>query len=125
MATQLFQFHTHPNDVAITQTEYVDDGLFFLDFGRPLEHLRWFGVNNRWIGPTIGLYVPVVHQGEESGGFVVGVHRGDPCFGNILSLWKERYPSKRSAPTIRAELLMVMANFGQQFPDSSQDLPRR
>src|ERR1039457_5270546 len=82
MATQLSQFDSHPNDIAITQTEFIPDGLFFLDFSRPLKHLRWFGITNEWFGFTVCLAVPVIHQNEKEGGFVVGVHRSDPYFSN-------------------------------------------
>lgn len=120
MATQLFQFNAYPNDIAVTKTEFVSDGVFFLDFSRPLERLRWFGVLNRWFGFTAALSVPVVHQGEHQGGFVVGVHRSDPYFEKVLALWKARYPSKRNPPDTEADGLKIIADFATQFPDDCQ-----
>lgn len=113
MATQLFQFNDYPNDIAITKTEFVPDGVFFLDFSRPLERIRWFGF-------TSALLVPVVHQGEHQGSFVVGVHRSDPYFKNVLALWKARYPSKRNPPETEADGFKRIADFATQFPSDSQ-----
>ncbi len=44
MVMQLFQFNEYPNDIAVAKTEFVLDGMFFLDFSRPLERLRWFAI---------------------------------------------------------------------------------
>lgn len=120
MATQLFQFSENPIDIAITKTEFISGGLYFLDFSRPLERFRWFGVLNRWFGFTDTLIVPVVHQGENHGDFVVGVHRSDPYFKNVLVLWKAHYPSKRNSPETEADVLKRIVDFGTQFPSDSQ-----
>lgn len=120
MATQLLQFNEYPNDIAVTKTEFVLDGVFFLDFSRPLERLRWFGILNRWFGFTSALFVPVVHQGEHHGGYVVGVHRSDPYFKNVLELWRARYPSKRNPPEMGADGLKIIADFAIQFPSDCQ-----
>lgn len=125
MPTQLAQFNRFPEDVAISETgSFVEDGVFFLDFSRPLQRLRWFGVTNEFFGFTVALFVPVVHQGEDSGGYVAGIHRSDPYFKNILDLWKQRYPSKRQPPPERADGLKIVADFATQFPSSSQP-PKR
>lgn len=120
MATLLFQVSENPIDIAITKTEFVSDGLYFLDFSRPLERFRWFGVLNRWFGFTDTLIVPVVHQGESNGVFIVGVHRSDPYFKNVIALWKEHYPSKRNSPETEADVLQRIADFATQFPSDSQ-----
>lgn len=120
MPTQLFQFETHPNDIAVTKTEFVSGGMFFLDFSRPLERLRWFGVLNYWVGFTAALSVPVVHEGEHSGGYVIGIHRSDPYFKDVLTLWKARYPSKRSNPEPEADGLKIVTDFAAQFPGDCQ-----
>lgn len=120
MATLLFQVSENPIDIAITKTEFISGGLYFLDFSRPLERFRWFGVLNRWFGFTDTLIVPVVHQGESNGVFVVGVHRSDPYFKNVIALWKEYYPSKRNSPEIEADVLERIADFARQFPSDSQ-----
>ena len=79
MALRLFKLPDYPDRTAVSEVEgFVVDGAFFLDFSRPLEIHRWFGVANRWFGFAIGLFVPIIHQGEQQGGYVVGVHRSDP-----------------------------------------------
>jgi hypothetical protein len=121
MALQLITLHARPNEVAVTKVGgVVTDGAFFLDFSRPLEHIRWFGVRNRWLGLTVGLMVPVVHQGERSGGYVISVHRSDPYFADVRRLWKERYPSKRTPPTMETDGLNIIADFARQFPEDSR-----
>jgi hypothetical protein len=100
MALQLIKLHAHPNELAVTKIgAVITDGAFFLDFSRPLERIRWLGVRNRWIGFTIGLLVPVVHQGEHTGGYVIGVTPTDPYFGDLQALWKTHYPLKRTPPS--------------------------
>ena len=122
MALNLFDLPEYPNQVAVSKIEpFVTDGAFFLDFSRPLEHIRWFGVKNRWLGFTIGLLVPVVHQGERSGGYVIGAHRGDPYFSELRVLWKTRYPSERVPPENEADGLKVIADFATQFPSEAQE----
>ena len=117
METQLFQFNSHPNDIAITKTKFLLDGLLFLDFRRPLKRIRWFGVLNRWFGFTVALSVPVVHQGEHQGDFVIGIHTNDPNFKNVLALWKEHYPTKRNPPETKAEGFKIIGDFALQFPN--------
>lgn len=120
MATGPIKLHPFPNEIAITKVgTVVTGGAFFLDFSRPLQHVRWLGVLNRWLGLTVGVYVPVVHQGEEVGWFVIGVERSDPSFADLLTLWRSHYPSKRSPPTNVADGLEVIAAFHKQFPEDT------
>jgi hypothetical protein len=87
MALTLYGFRDHPNDFAATKIRApLEDCVFFLDFSRDLEKRRWFGTVNRWLGPTIGLLVPVAHQSEERGGYVIGVYRGEPYFVDLPDL---------------------------------------
>jgi hypothetical protein len=118
MALRLFDLPGHPHQVAASDTDsFVPGGTFFLDFSRPLEHRRWFGVANRWIGIPLAVFMPVVHEGERNGGYVVGVQRSDPNFALVRALWKERYPSKRPSPSTEADGLKIIADFAAQFPD--------
>lgn len=64
--------------------------------------------------------MPVVHEGEREGGFVVGVHRSDPAFAQVRALWKQRYPQKPRVPTTEVDELDLMGAFATQFPDDSQ-----
>lgn len=121
MALQLFGFHGHPHNFAVTKADLpLEDCVFFLDFSRPLEKVRWFGVVNKWLGITIGLLVPVVYQSEQSGGFVIGVNRGEPYFSDIQKLWRKHYRSTRTlVASSFGELgeLEVIAQFGKHFPE--------
>lgn len=121
MALQLVKLHAHPNEIAVTKVgSFVTGGAFFLDFSRPLKHLRWFGVHNRWFGFTVSLLVPVVHEGERTGGYVIGAHRSDPYFADLRTLWKARYPSTRTLPTTDVDGLKIIAGFANQFPDDNR-----
>jgi hypothetical protein len=120
MATGRIKLHPFPNEIAITKVgTVVTGGAFFLDFSRPLQHVRWLGVLNRWLGFTVGVFVPVVHQGEEVGSFTIGVERSDPNFADLHALWRLHYPSKRAAPTKVADGLRVIADFEKQFPEDT------
>ena len=118
MTLRLFELSGYPNQIAASDTDsFVPGGTFFLDFSRPLEQRRWFGVANRWIGIPIAVFMPVVHEGEHNGGYVVGVHRSNPSFAQVRALWKERFPSKGLSPTTEADGLKIIADFAAQFPD--------
>ena len=125
MAVQLFTHPDHPNRIAIRDTDsFVVDGTFFLDFTRPLEHRRnWFGMHNRFFGFPYGLLVPVVHQGESAGEYVVGVHWSDPRFAELRALWKRHYPAKKILPAAPAEGLKIIADFARQFPADCRHPP--
>ena len=98
----------------------VSDGGFFLDFTRKLDVIRWFGTRNRYVGPAVGLLVPVIHEAENSGGFIIGVSVGDPYFRNIQKLWKAHYPSCPVVAPEEANGLKIIADFATQFPIDSQ-----
>jgi hypothetical protein len=120
MALTLYGFHDRPHDFAVTKTgAALEDCAFILDFSRPLQRLRSLGVGgfNKWIGITAGFGVPVVHQAEQSGGYVIGVGRGEPYFADIPKLWKKHYRSTRTivAPPIGG--LGIIADFATHFPD--------
>lgn len=116
MPLQLIRLESHPHEFAATKVgSVVPDGAFFLDFSRPLERQRWLG-----IGPTLGLFVPVVHQGEQTGGYVVSVRRGAAYFADIQKLWRQRHPSARLVPLMSADGLQIIADFAAQFPEDSQ-----
>lgn len=117
MAIQLLELDDHPEQIAVSDIGlFVTDGAFFLDFSRPLETHRWFVVRNHWFGFVVSLLVPVIHQGQEQGGYVIGVHRSDPCFADLRALWKARYPTRRTLPTAVADGLKIIADFARQFP---------
>jgi hypothetical protein len=117
VAIQLFELPTYPGQIAVSEIGRVlTHGAFFLDFSRPLEIQHWLIVRNRWIGPAIGLLVPVIHQGQETGEYVVGVQRREANFVNLRALRKARYPSKRTPPTTVADGLEIIGDFSRQFP---------
>jgi hypothetical protein len=117
MALQLLELPQFPGRIAATEmVSLVPEGVFFLDFTRPLETHRWFGLRNHWIGPAIAIFFPVVHEGEREGGYVVGVDRSSPYFEQLRSMWRQRYPSKGVAPSQAADPLKIVADFASQFP---------
>jgi hypothetical protein len=121
MALTLFGFHDRPHDFAATKAgASLEDCAFLLDFARPLERIRWLGVNNRWLGITVGLLVPVVHQGQDKGEFVIGVHRGQPYFADIPKLWREHYGAARALRSEPVDGLEIVADFGRHFPEDCQ-----
>ena len=117
MSLQLFELPQHPGRVAASEVGSITpDGVFFLDFSRPLETHRWLGIRNRWAGVSVALFAPVVHECQAEGGYVVGVDRSNPYFGQLRSLWRERYPSKNAIPSIPADSLRIVEDFANQFP---------
>lgn len=118
MSLQLFGFHGRSHDFAATRANLpLDDCVFLLDFSRPLKKLRWFGVVNQWLGITIGLLIPVVHQSEQSGGYVISVRRGEPYFSDIQELWRKHYGSTRTLTASPIDGLELIADFGKHFPE--------
>ncbi len=117
MTIQLFELPAYPKQIAVSEIGRVaTDGAFFLDFSRPLEIQRWWIVRNRWVGFAVGLFVPVLHQGQETAEYVIGVHRKDTHFADLRALWKARYPSKRTPPSTVADGLEIIGDFSRQFP---------
>lgn len=120
MALTLFKLPSHPNEIAVSKIgSFVENGLFFLDFSRPLEIVRWLGVRNRWIGFPVALGVPIVHQGQLQSEFNASVFRTEPYFADIRELWRQRYPQKRTPPATETDGLKIIADFGTQFPDNA------
>lgn len=124
MPLLLLQLGAHPTEIAATRLDAcVEGGAFFLDFSRPLGRLRWLGGWNRFLGLTMSLLVPVVHQGESSGRRTIAVDRGDPYFAELQRLWKERYPLVRPAPVSEVPASRIAEDFVTQFPDDRPDAP--
>jgi hypothetical protein len=119
MALTLYGFNNRPHDFAVTKADApLEDCVFLLDFTRPLEKIHWLGVSNRWFGLTVGLLIPVVHQGEEKGGFVIGIHRGQPYFTDFPKLWRKHRSTERtikSKPVVSE--LDIIADFSRHFPE--------
>lgn len=121
MPLQLVVFEDQPDRVSATKAgTTVPDGRFFLDFTRPLSVIRWLGVRNRFVGVAVGLLVPVVHECEKHGGYVVSVNASEPYFRDIRSMWKTRFPSKGIAVENEVDGLKVIADFAAQFPQDAQ-----
>lgn len=120
MTVRLFELAEHPNRIAICKTDnYQTDGVFFLNFNKPLETIRWFGIYNKYIGYPMALFVPIIHQNQNDNDdtFVVGLDRHDSSFDLIRNLWKKHY--KTSNPIYKNELagLEIIADFATQFPN--------
>ncbi len=120
MPLLLLQLGAHPEEIAATKGDAcTEGGAFFLDFSRPLGRLRWLGAWNRWLGVTMSLVIPVIHQGEQSGSRSITVDRGDPYFAELQRLWKERFPRRRAPTSPNAPSEQVDADFAAQFPDDA------
>ena len=121
MTLQLFGFLNRPHDFATTKANVtLEDCVFILDFSHPLQRLRWLGVPNRWVGITVGLTVPIVHECEQSGGYVFSTHRSEPYFQETLGLWRQHYKSKRTIKNESIDPLELIADFAQHL---SEDCP--
>jgi len=121
MPLLLVQLAAHSDEIAATKLDVcLADGAFFLDFSRPLGRQRFCGVWNRWVGTTMALHVPVIHQGEATGRRVIAVERVDPYFRELRRLWRERHPSVRTAPQRLVDARRVEADFAAQFPDDAR-----
>ena len=121
MALILYGFSDRPDDFAATKVgAALGECDFLLDFTRPLETIHWFGKKNRWVGPKIGLLVPVVHQGEERGGYVISVNRGEPYFIDIPNLWRKHSGCSRTIKSEPVDPLRIIADFTRHFPEDCQ-----
>ncbi len=117
MALTLYGFHDYPTAFAVTKIDApLEDCTFLLDFQRPLRKVRSFGRPNFWIGRVIALAVPVVHVGEDVGGYIIIVNRDDGYFDNILALWKQHRGTPRVLRTKTDGGIQIAADFGTHFP---------
>jgi hypothetical protein len=117
MSLQLVAFADQPGRLAATKSGFtIPDGRFFLDFTRPLQVIRWFGVRNRFFGPAVGLGVPIIHEAEHVGGYVICVDASEAHFRELRTLWKSHFPSKASIIDCEANGLKIIADFATQFP---------
>jgi hypothetical protein len=123
MKLNYFEHDSHPGRIAISKTEHiVEDGLFFLDFTRPLIKFRKFIFINKWLGPVIAIHVPIIHQGEASkdAAFIVYADPAYEGFYELIKLWKENYPAYSSDPKEHADGIKIAADFGAQFPEDAR-----
>jgi hypothetical protein len=118
MPLTLFGFPGRSHDIGVSKSIATpDDCMFFLDFSRPIERVRWLGKRNRVFGPTVGLLVPIVHLSEKTGGYVFGIDRGQPYFKDIPKLWRNHRAGTRTLDTKPVDGLQVIADFGRHFPE--------
>ncbi len=111
MTPRLYKIDKYPKRVAICASEsYVVGGAFFLDFTRPLIMRRYLGV-----GPVAGVFVPVIHEGEREGSYLVDVGRDNAYFDDIEELWRQRYPSSAQPPEYFHRKQDILAHFAAQF----------
>jgi hypothetical protein len=118
MPLTIYGIHNYPHDFLVTKVDApLEQCAFLLDFGREIERVRWLLVRNSWIGFTVGLIVPVIHLSERKGGFVIGVSRGEPYFGDIPKLWRQHAGASSSRTITEADGLEVVGDFGRHFPN--------
>jgi hypothetical protein len=61
MSITLFELEEFPKRIAISKAnDYQVNGIFFLDFSKPLKVIRWFGKVNNKFGIAVGLLVPAL-----------------------------------------------------------------
>ena len=121
MAVNLFSLDEFPDRIAVSKLEqYIEGGVFFLDFSRRLKIIRELFGRDLPFGVAIGLFVPVVHQGENHGGFVISVHNSDPVFKVVRQLWKRHYASPQTTQSETADGLKIISDFATQFPEDSK-----
>jgi hypothetical protein len=121
MPIKLFSLDEFPDRIAVSKTgQYVVGGVFFLDFSRKLTFSRELFGRHFSFGFLTGLLVPVVHQGENDGGFVISVHISDPKFKLISKLWKQSYPSPKITLSEFVGGLNIISDFAEQFPEDCQ-----
>ena len=128
MPVTLISFDDPPARIAITKVDGIlPNGRFFLDFTRAIVVRRYFGIPhikvgfiNNYIGFKLGALVPVIHERQKEGEFVVGVGVNDGYFMDILHLWKERYPARPIEVSEPAGGIEVIGHFGAQFPTDCQ-----
>jgi hypothetical protein len=113
----LYRLPAFPGDseIVVTNTVHSVDQLdpkkvFLLDFSRPLKKRRRFGL------VVVALFVPVIHQGEEVGAFIIGCHADDPYFKDIQRFWKKYHPSTKKHQLSEAGGLERIADFATHFP---------
>src|SRR5271165_1559644 len=112
MAVKLFSLDEFPDRIAVSKLEqYIEGGVFFLDFSRSLKVIRVLFGRKLPFGVATGLFVPVVHQGQSDGGYVISVHNSDPVFKVVRQLWKRHHPSPQATPSETADGLKIIADF--------------
>ncbi|MEZ0232564.1 MAG: hypothetical protein ACAH12_06970 [Methylophilaceae bacterium] len=117
MSLTIYGVNNYPHDFLVTKVGApLEQCAFLLDFGRELEKVRWLFGNNRWVGFTVGLLVPVIHLGERKGGFLIGLSLGEPYFTDIPKLWKQHSGTSSSRTITENDGLGVAADFGRHFP---------
>jgi hypothetical protein len=111
MAVRLFKVEKFPRRIAISGVDtFIVGGAFFLDFSRPLVLRRYLGV-----GPVWGMFVPVIHEGEREGTYLVDVDKDNAYFADIQELWRQRFPSTAPRPEFFARRQDILAHFAAQF----------
>lgn len=114
MSLTLFGINGYPHDFLVTKANVsLEQCVFLLDFTRPLEKVRRFGL-------TVGLLVPVAHISEKTGGYVIAVHRSDPYFRDIPKLWAAHQGHASGKTIVPTENLKLVADFATHF---REDLP--
>lgn len=119
MTLLLHRFNSNSDQIGVSKIDPpVAGGAFILDFSRPLKITRrLFGLQNSWVGAAVEMRVPIVHQDESKGNYETNMYSSDPRFGEVLTLWKARYPSAKAPPDIEAVAFKIVTDFATQFPD--------
>lgn len=118
MSLTIYGFHDYPHDFAVTKIDAtLEQCTFLLDFTRPLKKQRQLFGYKTWVGVTIGLLVPVIHLGEEKGGYIIGINRGEPYFVDLSKFWKQHSGTRRSLSSPRVDKVTIITDFATHFPN--------
>ncbi len=118
MSLTIFALPDKPHDFPVRRTaETWEQCAFLLDFTRPLQKQRQLFGKVLPFGIPALLFVPIVYGGEDKGGFVFGVNRGQPYFIDIMKLWKKHRGQARTLKTEPQGGFNILAAMATHFPE--------
>lgn len=121
MALQIFGLRDHPDAFPVSKTmDKWEDCVFLLDFSRPIRKYRHFFGKKVPFGICTYILVPIVHAGEENGGFVFGVGINQPYFRDLPKLWRKHRGKPRTVRIEKADGLRIIADFANNFPEEAK-----
>lgn len=117
MAVQLFKMPSHPGRLAVSSIDgCVPGGTLFLDFSKPIRFVR----GNKFLPIATVIRVPVIHESEAEGGWLVEVSRWTPMWHEINKAWKFARAGRIQTchvPTGKYDASQIVADFARQFPE--------
>lgn len=112
-ATEARQLHLYevvgfPGRIAIGRVQLpIEDGVFFLDFTRPLLTL------GRWL--VHAYEVPVIHAAETAGSRALRISRGHEILEDLRDLWAAYYPGQAYPVSLQRTAARIETEFRAHF----------